>query len=221
MDASPGHVQHYERVLSSDERTKAGRFRFARDEQHFILARGILRTLTGHYLALSPEQVSFHYNQYGRPEIVSPSTTLHFNISHSHELALLAFTHHRELGVDVEFMDERVNYDEVAHATFSPHEAATVSSLSGDAKRQAFFNCWTRKEAYIKARGIGISLDLTRFDVSLIPGEPTALVQNREDSREVSRWRFAALDPAPDYAAALAVEGQHWHARLLQWSFFV
>ncbi|HCI82512.1 MAG TPA: phosphopantetheine-protein transferase, partial [Ktedonobacter sp.] len=106
---------------------------------------------------------------------------------------------------------------ELAQHTFSRYEAAIVTALSGDAKRQGFFNCWTRKEAYIKARGMGLSLDLASFDVSLRPGEPSALLQSRENPREVTRWRFEALNVGEEYAGALAVEGHDWQLRTWQW----
>jgi len=210
-------VQSLQHTLSPDEVERADRFHFERDHNHFIVARGILRTLLGRYLNISPSQLRFRYNPYGKPELASPSTSLHFNISHSHELALFAFAQNRELGVDVEFMNRDIAYDELAQHTFSRYEVAIVRTLSGDAKRQGFFNCWTRKEAYIKARGMGLSLDLTSFDVSLRPDEPSTLLQSRENPREVTRWRFEALNVGAGYAGALAVEGHDWQLRTWQW----
>ncbi|HCI82208.1 MAG TPA: phosphopantetheine-protein transferase [Ktedonobacter sp.] len=210
-------VQSLQHTLSPDERARAYRFRFERHRNHFIVARGTLRTLLALYLNISPTQLHFRYNAYGKPSLESPHTPLHFNISHSHELALLAFSQHRELGVDVEYMDRNIDYNELAQHTFSPYEAAIVTALSDDAKRQAFFNCWTRKEAYIKARGMGVSLDLTSFDVSLKPGDAATLLHNREDAMEVTRWQFEALHVGDGYAGAIAVEGHNWQLCTWQW----
>ena len=210
-------VQSLRYTLSPDELARANRFRFEHHRNHFIVARGTLRTLLGLYLNIPPAQLHFRYNAYGKPSLELPHTTLHFNISHSHELALFAFSQHRELGVDVEFMDRDIDYNELAQHTFSPCEAAIVTALSGDAKRQAFFSCWTRKEAYIKARGMGVSLDLTSFDVSLKPGDTAALLHNREDAMEVTRWQFEALHVGDGYAGAIAVEGHDWQLRTWQW----
>ena len=210
-------VQSLQHTLSPDELVRTNRFHFERHRNHFIVARGTLRTLLGHYLNTSPAQLHFRYNAYGKPSLESPHTPLHFNISHSHEIALFAFAQHRELGVDVEYMDKDIDYNELAQHTFSRYEAAIVTALSSDAKRQGFFNCWTRKEAYIKARGMGVSLDLTSFDVSLKPGDAAALLHNREDAMEVTRWRFEALHVGDGYAGAIAVEGHDWQLRTWQW----
>ena len=218
LNTSLTHIQSLQQTLSPDEITRANRFHFEHHRHHFIVARGTLRTLLSHYLNIPPKQLNFRYNTYGKPTLELPSTTLNFNISHSHELALFAFSYNRELGVDVEFMNTNIEYDELARHTFSPHEATIVTALSGEAKRQGFFNCWTRKEAYIKARGMGVSLDLTSFDVSLKPGEPAALLQSRENPYEVSRWRFEALNVGEGYAGAIAVEGHDWQLRTWQFA---
>jgi len=212
-------VQHLKTLLSLEESTKANRFYFDRDRNHYIVARGLLRTLLGRYLDVAPEQLCFAYNKYGKPELTFPrlAAPLQFNVSHSHELALLAFSYRRELGVDVEYMRTNIEYEDLARHSFSPNEQAVLLALPAEIKQQAFFNCWTRKEAYIKARGMGLSLNLDLFDVSLVPGEPIALLGSREDQREVTRWRFYELAPGPGYAGALAVEGQEWSLRCWQW----
>ncbi|HLG61382.1 MAG TPA: 4'-phosphopantetheinyl transferase superfamily protein [Ktedonosporobacter sp.] len=212
-------VQHLKALLSPEETTKANRFYFDRDRNHYIVARGLLRTLLGRYLSVAPEQLCFLYNDYGKPVLEFPRVDppLRFNVSHSHELALLAFSYQRELGVDVEYMRTNIEYEDLARHSFSPNEQAVLLALPPEVKQQAFFNCWTRKEAYIKARGMGLSLDLALFDVSLVPGESIALLDSREDQREVARWRFHELAPGAGYAGALAVEGQEWALRCWQW----
>lgn len=215
LNLAPTLVQQLQQLLSEDEIARMHRFYFEHHRNHYIVARGILRTLLGQYLHREPAQLRFRYNSYGKPEL--PDTTLQFNVSHSHELALFAFSYNRELGVDVEFMKGDIDYDELAQHSFSPTEVSTLAALSGEAKRLGFFNCWTRKEAYIKARGIGLSLGLARFDVSLRPGEPAVLLQSREDTGAATRWRLEALDVGEGYAGALAVEAQDWQLRTWQW----
>src|SRR5437588_1004205 len=145
-------IQHMRQFLSMEEVTRAGRFYFERDRQHFIVARGLLRVLLGHYLAIEPGQLIFYYNEYGKPALAPPfsASRLHFNLSHSHELALYAFTHTRHIGVDVEYMRPNVEFAQVARHSFSPHEQATLLALPEYIRPQAFYNCWARKEAYIK-----------------------------------------------------------------------
>lgn len=219
LQAPLARVQHLRTLLAPEETTKADRFYFDRDRNHYIVARGLLRTLLGRYLSMEPEKLCFTYNKYGKPELEFPriNPPLQFNVSHSHELALLAFSYRRELGVDVEYMRTNIEYEDLARHSFSPNEQAVLLALPSEVKQQAFFNCWTRKEAYIKARGMGLSLDLAIFDVSLVPGEPIALLASREDKREVARWRFYELEPGPGYAGALTVEGQEWALRCWQW----
>jgi 4'-phosphopantetheinyl transferase len=136
---------------------------------------------------------------------------LQFNLSHSHQMALLAFTRGRNVGVDIEYMRPDVEFEQLARHFFSPTECAVLLDMASVLRKETFYNCWTRKEAYIKARGEGLSIPLDMFDVSLRPGEPAALLQCREDQAEVARWSLHALMPGELYAAALAVEKTREH----------
>jgi len=158
--------------LVPDERQRAERFRFERDRRRFIVAHGVLRDILGRYLKCSPAQVSFSYNQYGKPALAQESEAigLRFNMSHSHEVALYALTRAREVGVDVELLREDFASLEIAERFFSRSEVALLNSLAPELRTDGFFNCWTRKEAYIKALGEGLSHPLDRFAVSLAPG---------------------------------------------------
>ncbi|GAC1425482.1 MAG: 4'-phosphopantetheinyl transferase superfamily protein [Ktedonobacteraceae bacterium] len=200
-------VQHLIHVLSTEEMAKARSFRFEKHRLHWIVARGLLRTLLGWYLEEDPQQLCFRYNSYGKPSLESPISDIQFNISHSRDLALYAFSFSRQIGVDVEYMRSDFDYEDLAKYSFSPFEREELRAVPVEAKRQAFFNGWTRKEAYIKARGKGVSIPLDQFDVVLKPGEPATLMSSREDPRETQRWSFYALDPGTDYAGALVVEG--------------
>lgn len=210
-------LQH---TLSADERLRAGKFHFDMDRRRFIIARGVLRTLLGRYLHMPPAQLQFAYSEHGKPslDMPVPGKPLHFNLSHSHELALFAFSYAGPVGVDIEYMRPDVSAEEAARVSFSPREQALLFALPLEKRRQAFYTCWTRKEAYIKGRGTGFSLEPSLFDVSFLPGEPAALLASREDPGEPARWTLTGLEPGDDYAGALAVQGYGWSLRCYQWS---
>jgi 4'-phosphopantetheinyl transferase len=215
-------IQTLRQLLAADELAKAGRFHFEKDRKSFIVAHGLLRTLLGRYLHLQPGHLRFCVNDYGKPAL-DPSfheQPLNFNMSHSHKLALYAFTFRRQVGIDVEYMRADVDFEGVARHSFSPVEQNVLHALLIEARKPAFYNCWTRKEAYIKARGMGLSLSLDLFDVSMKPGEPAALLTSREDAREAGRWRFEELLPGDGYAGALVVEGGGWQLRCFRAELF-
>jgi 4'-phosphopantetheinyl transferase len=219
LNTSLSLIHHLQQLLTEDEVVRAGRFAFERDRHHFIVARGILRAILGRYLSIRPGFLRFDTNAYGKPYLGLPrgKPPLKFNLAHSHDLALYAFTHSREVGVDIEYMRADIDYEELAKYSFSQYEQSILRTLPEVAKQQAFFHCWTRKEAYIKARGKGLSIPLDLFDVSLGPGEPPVLINSREDPQETARWSFRDLNPGPGYASALVVEGSEWSLKCWQW----
>ena len=190
------------------------------DRHHYIVARGGLRTLLGHYLNCIPQALRFAYTTYGKPALIDAASpeSIRFNLSHSGDLVLYAFTRGRELGIDIEWMRPDFARDQIAEQFFSARENTALRALDASQRVIGFFNCWTRKEAYIKARGQGLSLPLNQFDVSLTPGEPAALLQTHDIPEEASRWTLCALNPGPGYAAALAVEGVDWDLATWQWA---
>lgn len=214
-----GSVERLQLLLVDEEIARAGRFYFEKDRQHWIVARATLRALLGRYLNLEPQRVCLACNDYGKPAISSPRAgqRLHFNLSHSGDLALYAFSYAGEVGVDVEQMRANVDYTELATHYFSDYECAALRALPVDRQEEAFFLCWSRKEAYIKARGKGLSLPLAQFDVSLLPDEPARLLGSREEPEITERWSLAALFPGPGYAGALVAEGSDWQLRCWQW----
>jgi len=220
LELSKRSVQNLQRLLTTDEVTRAKRFYFEKDRNHFIVVRALLRTILSRYLGLDPHQLHFCYNSYGKPSLnlSSNKTGMKFNLSHSGDLALYAFTYSREVGIDVEYMRSNVEYEQLAKQIFSPYENAVLHTLPTEVTLQAFFNCWTRKEAYIKARGLGLSIPLDQFDVSLRPGEPAALLNSREDPQETTRWSLQELVPGPGYSGALVVEGGGWYTSYWQWN---
>lgn len=220
LDQTAARVQNHLRTLSPDEQRRAARLYFARDRDHFIVARGVLRTLLGRYLNRDPGQLRFCYNPQGKPTLSRESggDWLRFNLSHSHGLALVAVTRDREIGVDVEQIRSDLADEQIAERFFSMQEVARLRALPPALQAEAFFNCWTRKEAYMKAQGVGLSLPLDQFDVSLVPGEPAAVLSTRGDPHEASRWSLRELMPGPGYIAALAVKGHDWRLTCWQWT---
>jgi len=219
LDVPAGALATLQEVLAADEIARAQRFIFERDRVCSLVAHSILRILAGRYTKTDPSALRFAPNDYGKPALAWPDLqpALQLNISHSANLVLCAFAWQRHLGVDVEYMRTGIEYEGLAEYCFSPFEQETLKGLPAEQKHQAFYNCWTRKEAYIKARGMGLSLPLALFDVSLLPGSSAVLLQSREDPHEVGRWSMRNLAPGTDYVGALAVEGTGWQLRCWQW----
>jgi len=217
LEVSNPFLLRLREILADDERRRADRFHFEKDRRHFTAARGVMRILLAEYLALRPEEVRFAYSNYGKPRLAHESN-LRFNLTHSHGLALLAVTRGREIGVDVERLREMERDGELlAERFFSPREAAALRSLPARLRREAFFRCWTSKEAYIKAHGMGLSLPLDQFDVSLHPDEPAALLATQHDPPEAQRWSLRNLSPGEGYVATVAVEGHVWRLWCGDW----
>jgi 4'-phosphopantetheinyl transferase len=199
------HKDDLLRVLAKDERQKAADLLFEGDRKRFLVSRGVLRVLLGRYLRAQPGSLVFGYNPHGKPFLVG-AAGVSFSTSHSHGLALLAFVRDKNIGVDVELIREDLGLDEIAARYFSTREVATLRSLPNSLRKEAFFACWTRKEAFAKAKGRGLTLPFSRFEVTLTPGEPAMLLHVEEDLGEHSRWAMRELIPGAGYAAALVVE---------------
>ena len=219
LELSAERVQNLLATLTVDEQTRAERFRFPKDREHFIVGRGVLRAILSGYLDMEADQLRFRYARYGKPFLVpiAGGEPLNFNLSHSGGLALCGITRGRELGVDIEYMRSKVELIRIAERFFSPRESAELRALPVECQRKAFFNCWTRKEAIVKAKGGGLSIPLSEFDVSLVEGQPAALLSTKWDSQETERWSLQELHPGAGYVAALAVEGHNWHLNCWQW----
>lgn len=201
-------------TLSTSERARAERFHFVRDRRFFIAAHGILRDVIGRYLRLPPAELDFGFGPHGKPYLATPSAgkVLHFNLSHSHELALIALAADREVGVDVEWIQCRLDGSEIAERFFSPGEGAALRALPPSEQPNAFFYYWTCKEAFLKACGKGLSAPLNSFDVPLNSTE-TVL------KSEGSTWSLRAIPSEDGYAAAVAAEGTGWTTALWRWGW--
>ena len=220
LDLPSAQVQYLREILTADELSRADRFHFEKGQRHFIVGRGILRTILGRYLSVAPGHLRFCYNHHGKPFLTSEFDhhKLNFNLSHSNGLALYAIARGREIGIDLERIRTNFEYEKIAERFFSPREVATLHTIPAEIKAEAFFNCWTRKEAYIKAQGEGLSLPLHSFDVSYTPGEPARLLATRDDPQEASRWALQELMPGDGYVGALAVKGCDWRHKCWQWT---
>jgi 4'-phosphopantetheinyl transferase len=220
LDLDAAQLERLRMVISPDEQARAARFYFEKDRQRFISSHGILREILSRYLKREAAQLEFSHNRFGKPSL-APEVSgdgIFFNLSHSSDLALYAVSRFPEIGVDLEYVKRDFPCEEIARHYFSPQEIRTLQSLPEAVKYEAFFNCWTRKEAFVKARGKGLSLPLDQFTVSLSPGEPVVLLRAESDYEETSNWTLSEIIPAEGYIAALAVEGRNWRLKCWQWS---
>ncbi|HRQ22466.1 MAG TPA: 4'-phosphopantetheinyl transferase superfamily protein [Anaerolineales bacterium] len=220
LDIGLDSVKLFESTLSADEIRRASSFHFDKDHSRYVIAHFSLRDVLGRYLKAEPAQLKFSIDQYGKPSLLKHK--LEFNLSHSGSFALVAVTQHRIIGVDVERMREGISSHSIARQYFSPAEVAEFDAVPVEQRETAFFTCWTRKEAFIKAKGLGLSLPLDSFDVSLTPNEPAILRAVRPQPQEAARWKLRSLDVAPRYAGAVAVEhagakNQDLEFRLWDW----
>jgi 4'-phosphopantetheinyl transferase len=222
IDRPAFQIQNIAQILSESELQRADRFRFDRDKKRFIARRGALRAILSRYLNIPPNLVQFSYGPCGKPEIAANSDCngICFNLSDSQGLALYAVTRGRKIGVDLEQIRPVPNMEEIAQRFFSQQESAALQAVAAEERLTAFFNCWTRKEAYIKARGEGLSFGLDRFSVSLIPGEPAKLLNVDGDRSAPERWYLKELVTAPNYTAAIAVEFKDdRHLEMINWEW--
>jgi 4'-phosphopantetheinyl transferase len=213
LDRPESETNTLRAVLSEEERARARRFRFTRHQAHYTVAHGALRMILSRYLAAPASGLRYHTNQYGKPALAD-GADLRFNLSHSDDLALVAVTRGREVGVDLERVRPDVDVLDLAASYFSAGEVNTLRSLAPELRVQSFFACWTRKEAYIKAIGKGLSQALDRFDVSVEPESDAALLRCEDDPSEVARWDLRSVRPGPGYIGALAVDGFGWRLEL-------
>lgn len=215
LDPPDDVLQDLAHALREDERVRANRLVFEIHRKRWIAARGILRKILGRYLGVAPQDVDFRVSRDGKPSLAEEfaASGIDFNLSHSEACAVYALSAGRTIGVDIEHV-RSIEADSVATHFFAPGERQRLALVApGPPKLAAFFACWTRKEAYIKAVGKGLGIPLNSFEVSL-DSEPRLLWN--EDPAEVDRWRFEAFSPGPGYAGAIAAEGYGW--RLVKWT---
>jgi 4'-phosphopantetheinyl transferase len=219
LAVTPEKSSHFQSILSVDEQERAGGFQRIRDAQRYVVARGSLRRLLGAYLAIEPDRVQFAYDAFGKPRLAGPVplTFLNFSVSHCDDRGLLGFVRGHKIGVDLERVRTEIEVEDLAERYFSPNEFQRLCSLPADQRREAFYCAWTRKEAYLKGRGEGLSYGLDEVEVSLAPGEPAIILVASDDPDVSRRWTVQHLSPAPGYIGAVAVEAANIAFRCLRW----
>ncbi len=220
LDQTTDRTAALSSTLSEPEKARASAFRFEKDRNRFIVGRGVLRALLGRYLNLAPQQLEFRYGPHGKPELAGSDEAyaLHFNLAHSDDLGLFAFTRAGAVGVDVEKI--RVMGDEqgIADRFFTRRESEGLIALRDDERTTGFFKLWTCKEAWLKATGAGISESLAGLEVSFEPNEPTKIVRIGESESEAEAWSLIDLAPAPGFCAAVAVRKKNLQVRCRAWN---
>ena len=237
LDARGSSFDYLLGVLSDQERDRARRFRFERLQQQFTIAHGALRVLLGRYLAVAPERLRFDEGPHGKPQLAEVSAShgpaeagrhrssrdldeaglhasIRFNLSHSDDLAVVAVAADRDVGVDIEALRPVPEIEEIARRYFSDREAIELLQSAGDARERNFFRIWTRKEAFIKAIGEGLSCPLDSFAVSFDREDAARVVELRGDADAARAWQLHAFEPAPGYAGALAYRGDRLRLRI-------
>jgi 4'-phosphopantetheinyl transferase len=199
----------YDTILSPEEKRRAARFRVARSREEFVQTRGCLRLLLAHYTGLPHAALSLESGPFGKPSL--PRHHLSFNVSHTEGVSLIAIAHSR-VGVDVERVVASPDLPAIAHSHFSPGEIAKLQALSGREHTEAFFRCWTRKEAFLKAQGFGLPHGLDSFEVSLLPGEPPEVLACAWQPDARDRWLLVHVAPAADTFGALATQRPDRHS---------
>jgi 4'-phosphopantetheinyl transferase len=199
----------YRELLNAEEKNQETRFYFPRDRQRYLITRALVRTVLSRYVTIRPKEWIFLRNDYGRPFIVNAQARdacLSFNISHTHSLIVLGVTKGRALGVDVENLSAREVSIDFAGRFFSPQEVADLNAAPPDQQQYRFFEYWTFKEAYIKARGMGLSLPLDKFSFHY-PQSDTVNIEIHPDlADDAARWQFWQFRPRPEYLVAMCAE---------------
>jgi 4'-phosphopantetheinyl transferase len=216
LDLPDGDIQEMVQLLSDDEIARANRFVFPSYRAHYIAGRAQLRLILSRYLMQSPVDLAFEYNEFGKPFLES-SDNIQFNISHSHELGLIAVTKQKLIGIDIERIRPDIDYTQIAQQFFSPGEVRQLMELAEEMQIEAFYACWTRKEAFIKAWGMGLTIPLDQFEVSFTPNLPARLIHSGTDLIEKKDWSLHELKPGTRYIAALAIQDQDPEIQCWQW----
>jgi 4'-phosphopantetheinyl transferase len=218
LDVAAPLERQLKATLSDEEQARAARFRFDRDRRRFVVARGIVRSILGSMLSVAPERVRFRYGDRGKPYLADEfaAERLGFNVAHSEDHGMFAVASSGDVGVDIEAI--RTVTEGIAERFFSPREAAAIRALPASLRETAFFQCWTRKEAYVKALGDGLSHPLDGFDVTVAPDEAVRLLRVAGHPESAADWWLSDLSQLPTYAAAVALKGPAPRRRVQRWA---
>lgn len=228
VDLDDVHLSTRRDLLAPDELARADRFRFDVHRNRFIAGRAALRTVLGHYTRISPETVQFAYTSNGKPFLANHNGSLSFNLSNSENFCLIAAGMYEHIGVDIEKMVLDKELMAIAGRFFAPAEVDQLMTLPAERRGDAFYSCWTRKEAFVKAHGSGLAYGLDKFEVTAIPEEPARLLaihcetppigtSSERDINDASSWSMFNLEVDRGYAAALAVHGKVDHVTRFDW----
>jgi 4'-phosphopantetheinyl transferase len=199
-----------EALLNPQEKSAAYRFVFERHRLNYIFAHGVLRQILGAYIDRPPGEIQFRHNAYGKPFLLEAGERerTQFNMSHSHGIVLVALTLDRRIGADVEQLRTLDSFPAIAQSNFTTQERAYISGFPPEQQQDAFYKCWTRKEAFIKAVGKGLSIPLNTFDASIPEGQPGRRITAPKEAPDVESWWLSDLSAPEGYAGAVAVEQQ-------------
>jgi 4'-phosphopantetheinyl transferase len=217
LDLPDGDIHELSAILSPDEMARANRFVYPNYRNYFIAGRAQMRLILSRYVHQYAGDLAFNYNEYGKPFLSSSPGKIQFNVSHSQLLGLVAVTLNKRVGVDIERVRTDIDYTQIAQQFFAPGEVKRLMDLPVELQLEAFYACWTRKEAFIKARGMGLAIPLDQFEVSFSPNIPPQLVYSGSDLTGESDWSLYELRPGTGYIAALAVQNQNWDILCWQW----
>ena len=219
LDWPKSEMKHFENILAEDEINRANRFHFKKDRERFVAGRGLLRMILSSYVGLPPGEIIFTYGSRGKPGLARQEgrRSIEFNLAHSGGTAIYAITRDRAVGVDIEAFQPDFPTEDVARNFFSLAELGALRSLPKDMQSVAFFKCWTRKEAFIKALGDGLSCPLSDFDVSLTPGEAAKLLHVGWAPEEISRWCIEDINAIAGCAAAVIFSGSRCRLHVSHW----
>lgn len=218
LEAERSFISESLNLLSAGEKIRAGKFHFQKDRDRFVLGRAAVRKILSSYLDVSPGEICFSYSKFGKPALAPEKhgNLFRFNLTHSRDTALLAVTKNIDVGIDIEYIDDQFPFAKIAPDCFSPAELAALNSFSPAAHALPFFSGWTRKEAFIKAVGEGLSYPLKEFTVSLDPGKEKGLLISSDPAGNRHR-ALISLTPGPDHVAALAAMGAIDSVRCFEW----
>ncbi len=221
LDSPKNFLPVFQSFLSADEKLTASKFHFKKDRHQSIISRGMLRFLLAVYLKQNPQDFVFDHNPYGKP-VLAPRRnpfSIEFNVSHSGQILLFAFSREFRIGIDVERIRYSFDELEIAKNFFSTNEIDELTDLPESLRRRGFYHCWTRKEAYIKGKGKGLSIPLDSFDVSLTPGKPAKLHFSRLNPGDSDDWSLWDLSLDNGHIGAVAVEGENRKFKLWDWEY--
>lgn len=217
VDVGANLDSRYYNLLSEDEKVRAGKYRFTQDQYVFIKARAVLRILSGEYLQKDPAHIRFKYGAYGKPYF-QDENSLYFNVSHSGSKAIIGFSKHTEMGVDIEKIKEDLDVLDIAGKFFSQSEIKSLTEITKEEQNRAFFRCWTRKESFIKAKGDGLSLPLDSFSVTLDDDIKARLSEIKWNPSEKESWKILSFVPDDNYICAVTVQGKVQKIKYWNWN---